>query len=206
MSHFLLEHVLKGEFGEFWILSPTHLSCYWNNTLFFLEERTICSSKRTLKTCRTPSLLLIPVWFYQMDIWSWIPRASPCHFPPAPIPKRFPEGAQGCSPCTTHLQRTCCQVCVQLPSSFTFHCEHLLVVFVCLSGDEIVWREGQTSHPPAALHRGGLHWKATAAGLDWNKHCSRARFLVYCLVSFVFTEKNKKLASYKKLTNYSSLD
>lgn len=160
---------------------------------FSLEERTICSPKRTLKTCRTPSLLLIPVWFYQMNIWSWILQASPYHFPPAPIPKRFPEGAQGCSPCITQLQRTCCQVCVS--PSFPFHCKHLLMIFVCLSGDEMVWREGQTARPPAALHRGGLHEQLQLPGLDWNKHCSRAHFHGYCLVSFMFTEKNKKLAS-----------
>lgn len=165
MWYFLLEHVLRENLQSSESLYPRTWVVTEVMFHFSLEKRTICSTKRTLRTWRILFLLLTTVWFYQMSISKWILQIGRCHFPPAPIPKRFPGGAHGCCPCTTQLQRTCCQVCVQLPSSSRSRCKQLLMM-LCVPvwhTKEIFWRERETSDHLAVLYQKGLYLKTTLA-------------------------------------------
>lgn len=170
---------------------------------FSLGGSTICSTKRTLRTWRRPFLLLITMWFYQMNIWEWILQISPCHFPPALILRCSPAGTHGCSPCTTQLQRTCCQVCVPLPSSFRFHCKQLLMV-----SPVPVWRwdflEGKRDFRPSCCivpkrlkNHCCLGWIEVSIGVG---HVSE------CAVFWVSDLQKRTKIRHPQVTSYSSLD
>lgn len=152
MSCFFLENLQSSE-----SLFPPSGAVTETQFHFSLEERTLCCTTRALKTGRTPFLLLTPVGFCQMNMWKWALRVSPSRSPPAAIPKRFPEGAHGCSPCTAQPPKTCSQVCGQPASSSAFHCRQLSMVFplpVCFS--ECLVRLSETSLPLAALCQRGF--------------------------------------------------
>lgn len=199
MSCFLLEHVLKRAFAELWIPLPTLMSCH----CFSLEEGTVCSTKRILKTWRTPFLLLVTVWFYQMNTWKWILWVSPYRFPAAPIPKRFPGGAHGCSPCTTLLQKTCCQVCVQLASPFRFHCKQLLMLFHLP-----VWRwgflKGKTDFTPSCCIIPKRPCLKTHCCLGWTEISFGVGHVSICAVFWVPYLRTK--IRHLEVANCSSLN
>lgn len=95
MSRFLLEHVLKGEFGEFWILSPTHLSCYWNHILFFPRGKDRLLSKENSENMQDTFSAPHPRVILPDEHLKLNPSGQPLSFPTSTDPEALPRRSTG---------------------------------------------------------------------------------------------------------------
>lgn len=173
MPCFFSEHVLKGEFAEFWIPLPTHLGCYWNNITFFTRGKDHLLYQENSENIKdtfpaSHHRVILPDERLRMN-----PSNQPLSFPtstdPEALPRRDTRVLSVHSPATKDLLSGLCAAGFIFEISLQTTLDDISCA--CL---DMKFSEGKKRLHTRLLRysQKAFTWKPLLPGLDWNKHWS----------------------------------